>query len=216
MRRGITVVAVLVLAQCAVVVGLSGVASAQPPLTGSTNCAIANGMVRFVQGLTPTAVNGNEQVDVSGAMNCTAGNVASPTITSLTGVIKGVLVFKHSPAPNKARKCSNFEGLLPADHLVGTSKLVVSWNAMNGSVPVPVASTTVLYSGLYSAVVTGTTMTLETGNAPGGPSTTTTTTGSFAASTNQLVKAILTVPLGGCPVATSPFNVPPNTAGAEF
>ncbi len=85
--------------------------------------------------------------------------------------------LQKTPVPNKARECANFEGLAPIDHIVAGSKFIVSWRAFNGTVAVPVAPSTVNYSGTYSAAVAGTTMTLAMGNVA---ATTTTVTSSFA------------------------------------
>jgi hypothetical protein len=215
MKRIVLAVAVLGAAQIGILAGFTGSAFAAPPLTGNTNCTTSTGFVRFVPGVTAVAANGNEKVDIYGQISCTTSSVTSPTITSLTGVFKGVIKFHKTPGANQARTCANFEGLAPVDKIIAVSKYTVSWRAFNGTVVVPVAASTVHYTGTYSAVVIGTTMTFEMGNAVGGPSTTTVVAGSFPGSTSQLLTASLTVPAGGCPVLGS-LAIPPNLETVDF
>ena len=82
-----------------------------------------------------------------GQLSCTTANVL-PAITSLTGVYKGIIKFKKTPSPNKARACANFTGAVPVDTIVAGSKYTVSWNTSSG----PASSSTVHYTGAYSAV----------------------------------------------------------------
>jgi hypothetical protein len=215
MKRIVVAVAVLGAAQIGILAGFTGSAFAAPPLTGNTNCTTSTGVVRFIPGVTATAANGNEKVQIDGQISCTTSSVTSPTITSLTGVFKGEIKFHKSPGANQARTCAKFEGLAPVDRIVAASKYTVAWRALNGTATVAVAASTVHYTGTYSAVVAGTTMTFEMGNAAGGPATTTVVAGSFAGSTAQLLTASLTVPTGGCPV-TGSLGIPPNSETVDF
>lgn len=194
MKRTIFVAVIFVVAQLGLVVSASGVASASTVLSGSTNCSMTSGFVNFTEGLSATPPNGVEKADVYGVLTCTTANTL-PTITSLTGIFKGVITFKKTPSPNQARSCANFTGASPVDH-IASGKYVVSWTTSSG----PAVHSVVKYTGTYSAV-TSTTMNLNFT-----PSTAV-VTGSYAGSLAQLDYLL---PIG-CPVGPGPNN---ETAGS--
>lgn len=185
MRRNLAILAVIILAPASAILSIGSVASANTVLSGSTNCTLTNGFVNFTYGLSNTPPNGDAKAEVYGQLSCTTANVL-PAITSLTGVYKGIIKFKKTPSPNKARACANFTGAVPVDTIVAGSKYTISWNTSSG----PAASSTVHYTGAYSAV-TAPTMNLNFAPA------TAAVTGSFAGTTAQLFYALP----NGCPVA---------------
>jgi len=187
MQRACRTIAVVMLVLVGVEASISGVASAMVVLGGSTNCTLVNGSVNFVPGLAAATPNGDEKADVFAQMTCTTPNV-TPTVTSLTGIVKGVIKFKKSPAPNKARECANFNGALPVDQIVAGSKYLVSWTTNLGP-----ARSVVAYSGNYSAVGAPTTMDLNF------TATTATVFQSFAGTTAQL-DMVLNIVAPQCPV----------------
>jgi hypothetical protein len=188
MRRNLAILAVIMLVPASVILSMGSVASANTVLSGSTNCTLTTGFVNFTNGLSNTPPNGNEKADVYGQLSCTTANVL-PSITSLTGVYKGIIKFKKTSGPNKARACVNFTGASPVDTIIAGSKYTISWNTSSG----PAASSTVNYTGPYSAV---TSPTMNLNFAPA----TAAVTGSFAGTTAQLLYALP----NGCPVAAGP------------
>jgi hypothetical protein len=190
MKRTIAVVGMMLLAQAGMVLTLSGTASANVLLGGSTNCTMTTGFVSFLNGLSNTPPNGTAKAEVEGNITCNTPNV-TPSITSLTGVFKGIIKFKKSPPPNQARSCANFTGPAPIDKIVATSKYVISWNTSSG----PGVHSVVTYTGNYSAV-TAPLMNLNFALS------TATVTGSFAGSTANLDYQLP----NSCPVAAGPNN----------
>lgn len=181
--------AVFALTQLGFVVSMGTAASAMVVLSGSTNCSLSYGFVKFLPGLAAVAPNGNERAEVYGQVTCNTPNVL-PVITSLTGVFKGIIKFKHFPAPNKARECVNFNGASPVDQIIAVSKYKIAWTTNLGP-----AISQVDYTGTYSAVGSPTTMNLNFSTSAA------VVTGSFAGTTAQL-DYILPIPTPQCPVAS--------------
>jgi hypothetical protein len=189
MKRTLATIAVLILVQAGVEASIGGVASAMVVLGGSTNCTLLNGDVNFLPGLTATSPNGDEKAQVFGHVTCNTPNV-TPAVTSLTGVFKGVIKFKKTPAPNKAQECANFNGASPVDKIVAPSKVIVSWTTNIGP-----ARSVVMYTGAYSAIGSLTSMDLNFTPA------TAVVAASFAGPVAQL-DMVLPIASPQCPVAT--------------
>jgi len=204
MFRKLAVVSAVVALEVGLVVGLSGVASAAPALSGNVSCASFVGTGTFGPGLTVAGSPGGVKITYKGTLSgCTGGsiNYAGAIHTVTGGRVKGSGYFTGVTGS----KCANFQGAIPVDN-VGKIKMKVNWTL---SPPLVVAPSKVTYGvgGPYKAPVAGVTMSLEMGAVPVTP---TVVAGSYAGSIVQDTVMGITVPLAGCPVGP-PFVFPVGT-----
>jgi hypothetical protein len=128
MRRKFLVVTVVLLAQLGLAIGVSGTASAVTILAGGppTGCTQAtSAAVDPLESVTSTGT-GDLKVSLSVTFTCSSYSTVTPTVTSLSGVLKATLDLAYGKF---ARKCSNFESTTTPNDLVIKGKGTITWMA---------------------------------------------------------------------------------------
>lgn len=139
MRRRFLLVAVILLAQVGLVVGLSGVASAQTTLAGGppTGCTQSGtASVHFFESIEPVAPEHFLKVKIVEDFTCTGISTVTPTVTQLTGDLKATLFLNAPSGPDYARQCNFFENPnnigAPIDVVTSGSGLIL-WHAIGSN-----------------------------------------------------------------------------------
>jgi len=194
MVRKAALLAVAVLVQAGIFIGVAGPSWAlPPPLVGTTNCANFVGAGVFGPGLTVpgvgTAVKITYHGTVSGCVGLNRRNGVGPAVTITSGAVKGSGYFTGA----LASKCANFEGAAPADR-VGRITMTVAWTVVGPAVQ---PSAVTYNAGLYTDPLTVGRINLTLGR----PLTPTVVgAGSFAGSLIQRTIMRITTNAAHCPV----------------
>jgi hypothetical protein len=192
MRR-MFVIAAIVMVQLGLMFGWSGLASANTVLSGGppSGCTQAGAsQVDLVQGLTAAGSGANLKVQLEVVINCTSYSTVSPTVTSLSGVLKATLHLTTS-ATGGPRKCTNFESSTTPNDVVSSGTGYIQWFA--GGISGSVAKTKFTY-GTATSYVEDSSGSLEM------DVTSNTTVGSFAGNTVNAVVPTSTT-YNSCPQA---------------
>lgn len=197
-RSWITALAVAPLLATLLPAGASAVASVHG--VGKVTCFIQGGTGTLSPGLTPTGSAGGVKINFNGTLvknQCKSAVTKPKGDQVIGGTFTGTGFYDSPPAGGPGSSCANFDG----PDVVGSITVTINW-ATTG---VPIAPTTIVYTG-NPGTVSGSPTDTITLNAPPG---TATKSGSFsAASTAALTQLVTDLPgptCGAGPFAT--FNI---------
>lgn len=205
MRKVPAILAVVVV-QAGLLVGLSGVAWALPPLSGTVTCNPFAGSGHFNHQIKSTGTASGLMIHYTGTLSGCNGTFGSYHVTSGTVTASGH--FTHGGGD--VNKCSNFIGPYPASDpsdAIGVIHVTVHWTTSPAHAWAP---SHITYHGNFEDVLDSgppyTLLDMFFAPALNGGTTATTVTGSYAGSgavTNMQIDVPATSAATGCPIGPS-------------
>jgi hypothetical protein len=208
--RKVAVVLTVVVVQAGLLVGLSGVAWALPPLSGTVTCNPFAGAGHFNHQIRSNGTASGLTIHYTGTLSGCNGTFGTYHVTGGTVTASGT--FTHSGGD--VNKCANFEGSYPAsdpNDMIGTIHVRVHWTTSPTHAWAP---SRVTYKGSFADLLYPnlnqphpgppyTALDIVIQPPLNGGSTVTTVTGSYAgtgAVTNMLMVVPATSAATGCPI----------------